>query len=203
MKKIFSFLLLFLTITSIVTPLAQAHVLVVDKNIGAVMHVDPDDAPVAREQSSFFFEFKDTQNKFDPKNCNCTFSIIENGKMIYTQPLFQNSDKPSLSNASVFYTFPQEDVYQINVTGKPNTPREFQPFTLVYNIRVDQIAAAPSVSSGDTNFFTAHLLHFVGAGIVILIFVCIIIFEKIAKNKKSLMKGGEKKDDKENQRNKY
>src|SRR5258708_15214788 len=118
----------------------SAHVLVTDQNIGAILHINPDDDPIANVQSTFFFEFKDRQDKFKPQNCNCTFSIIEKGTAIYVQPLFQNNQNPSLKNASVFYTFPQKDVYQIQVTGKPLTPNTFQPFTLTYNIRVDQTA---------------------------------------------------------------
>src|SRR5437899_1430767 len=101
MKKFFIFFFSFLLFTNISVSIVEAHVLVYDHDIGAIMHIDPDDAPVAKEQSAFFFEFKDTKNKFDPVNCDCTFTISENGTEIYSQPLFQNSPKPSLSNASV------------------------------------------------------------------------------------------------------
>lgn len=203
MKKILIFFLSFLLLTSIGVPLAEAHVLVYDRDIGAVMHIDPDDAPVTKEQSAFFFEFKDTQNKFDPANCDCTFSISESGAEIYAQPLFQNNTKPSLNNASVFYTFPQKDVYEIKIVGKPNTPNGFQSFTLVYNVRVDQIAN-PATVAENTNFFTTHVVHFMGIGIGLLIFIIIIIFDKIAKSKeKTMMKGGEKKDVKKDNSNKY
>src|SRR5579859_812511 len=88
----------------------------------------------------YFLSLKIRKINFNQKDCDCEFSIIENGNVIYAQPLFENNKTPNLSNASVFYTFPQEDVYQIKVIGKPNTPNVFQPFTLVYNVRVDQIA---------------------------------------------------------------
>src|SRR5438270_44822 len=104
-----NFLLILLTFSFcllIFPPSVSAHILQTDGDIGAVLHMDPEDDPIAGVQSAFFFEFKDRQNKFQPKKCNCIFEIEENGKNIYTQPLFQNDANPSLSSTSVFYTFP-------------------------------------------------------------------------------------------------
>ncbi len=118
--------------------LAYAHVLQTDGSIGAVMHTDPDDDPIAGKQTGIFFAFKDKKGKFIPKNCDCKFSIIENDKTIYFQPLFQNNPSPSLDNASVIFIFPKKDKYVIQVTGKSNTPNSFQPFKLVYEVRVEK-----------------------------------------------------------------
>ncbi|HSW89042.1 MAG TPA: hypothetical protein VLG12_07810 [Candidatus Saccharimonadales bacterium] len=147
MKKVFFVSLVFLLTISLSTSSAEAHVLVTDRNIGAVLHIDPEDDPIAGQQSGFFFEFKDTTNKFNPENCDCNFSISENGQTIYSQPLFQNSNKPSLTNASVFYTFQKKDVYQIQVVGKPNTTNAFQAFTLTYDIRVDRTSEQNETTS--------------------------------------------------------
>lgn len=145
-KKI---LILFLLVSIIALhqpPIASAHFLETDNNIGAVLHVDPNDDPIAKSPAAFFFAFKDKQNKFQPKNCDCTFLIYEHGNEIFSQPLFANNDTPSLSNASIFYTFPKIDVYEVVVTGEPFTKGSFQPFTLTWNFRVDQ-TASPSSSA--------------------------------------------------------
>lgn len=153
--------------------IADAHVLITDKNIGAILHIEPDDDPIAGGQSSFFFEFKDTQNKFDPQKCDCTFTILENGNQIYAQPLFQNNRNPNLASASVFYTFPKKDVYQIQVIGRPYTPSDFQPFTLVYNVRVARTANQSSVQN--SGFFAAHMIQFLIGGIFLLVFAMLIV----------------------------
>lgn len=203
MKKITIFLTTFYVLLVTSSIQASAHVLIVDGSVGAVMHIDPDDSPVAKQQSAFFFEFKDTQNKFQPKNCDCEFSIVENGSTIYSQPLFETSVNPSLNNASVFYTFPQEDVYQVKVVGKPNTPNSFQQFTLIYNVRVDQIAdTITSTSSQTNNFWGEHLVYFLGLGFIIiglLMYIAYSIFHK----KNPSVKGGEKNNDKEDNRDIY
>jgi hypothetical protein len=160
--KIILLLLLLLFITA--TP-AQAHVLISDGTIGAVLHVDPEDDPIVGQQSNFFFEFKDKQNKFKPENCDCTFTIKESDKVIFTQPLFQNTNNPSLNNASVSFTFPKRDIYEVAVVGKPNASEAFQPFTLTYNIRVERIADGSNPAP--QSWIAAHIVQLIGGVLVL------------------------------------
>jgi len=167
MKKSIVFILTILIFLSIATGQVSAHVLRIDKNIGAVLHIDPNDNPIAGQQAGFFFEFTDRQNKFKPSNCDCTFLITENGETIFSQPLFANNNKPSLSNASIFFTFPKRDVYQIQVIGKPISQGDFQPFTLTWDWRVDEQASA----SRSNNFLSEHLPHFIIIGAFLIFFL--------------------------------
>ncbi|MGH7203099.1 MAG: hypothetical protein ACREHC_01505 [Candidatus Levyibacteriota bacterium] len=163
-----------------------AHFLATDKNIGAVLHVDPNDEPIAGSQASFFFEFKDKENKFDPQNCDCTFLIKENDNTIYSQPLFQDNNKPSLNNAHVVYTFPQKDVYQVQVVGKPNTLNAFAPFTLSWDFRIDQ-EANPQSNQSNTNFNTKFLRYIIIFGIAIVIII-LFFFKNFILNRKKTNK---------------
>jgi hypothetical protein len=176
--KILLLSLLFLFITA--TP-AQAHVLITDGTIGAVLHVEPEDDPIAGAQSSFFFEFKDKQNKFKPENCDCTVTIKENNTVIFTQPLFQNTNNASLNDddASVSFSFPKRAIYEISVVGKPNTPGAFQPFNLKYTIRVERTAAA--TTPAPQSWITIHLVQLIG-GVLVLGFL---IWFLLRKKKKS------------------
>ncbi len=174
----FNFLLILLTVNfclfTFSTPV-YAHVLKTDGTIGAVLHVDPEDDPIAGAQSGFFFEFKDKEGKFAPQNCDCTFSIIEDGKQIFSQPLFQNNPSPSLTSASIFFTFPEKNVYQVKVVGKSNTPGSFQHFTLLYDIRV----ARESDNQPTTqNWILTHIPLFIGAIIVVLLITTFVIKER-------------------------
>ncbi len=164
------FLIALFLVSLLFAPLASAHILQSNGSIGAVLHIDPEDDPIAKQQAGFFFEFKDKEQKFKPENCECTFKIIEGGKEMYSQRLFQNNQNPSLSNASVLYTFPQKDIYQVIVTGKPLAPNSFQPFTLTYDIRVTREATKSSSPVQNTNWFSTHIIHLIG-GIIILLFV--------------------------------
>lgn len=129
-------LLLFLLILS--PTISYAHVLEKDGTIGAVVHITPDDDPIVGEQSSFFFEFKDTTDKFKPQDCDCVVTILKNGQEIYRQSLFQDNSNPTLSNASFTYIFSEKNIYTVLIQGKPNTQNAFQPFTLSYDLRISR-----------------------------------------------------------------
>ena len=172
--------MLLIPLTAFLAPLASAHELATDGSIGAVIHIDPSDEPIAGERSAFFFEFKDKQNKFQPTNCACTFSIVTNGQTVYSQPLFQDNAKPTLDNASASYTFEAKGAYTIKVTGKSLTPNAFAPFTLVWDIRVDQ--QAKQTDSGQNNFVQTHIAHFVAIGVFALFFLSY-LFVRLMKRK--------------------
>lgn len=152
---------------------ASAHVLQTDGTIGAVMHIDPNDDPIAGQQAGLFFTFKDTTDKFDAKNCDCKIAILESGKTMYAQPLFPNTSTPPLDNASLFYTFPSPNVYQVVITGTPTSKNAFQSFKLVYAVRVEKPQGLDQNANSSTNFFITHFGQFI-AGILLLLVVSIV-----------------------------
>ena len=166
-------------------PQASAHVLETDGNIGAVIHIDPDDDPIAGEQTGFFFEFKDKQNKFNSQHCECRFTILEGGRELYAQPLFRDNTSPSLTSASVYYTFPLKNIYKIQLTGKPTIPDTFQPFTLTYDIRVER-ESDKKIETTEESWFSIHT-HHIRTTIIIAFFVIILGIYLIKHRKK----GGE------------
>lgn len=187
MKKLIYVSLLCLLAFLFNAPLTKAHTLKTSGSVGAVMHVSPEDDPIAGEQSDFFFEFKDKNNKFKPENCDCTFAILQSEKEIYTQPLFANSTDPSLTNASVSFTFPQRDVYKIKIDGKPKSA-DFEAFTLEYDIRVSRVSESLQGQQGDTqtqpqeNWFLSHIPHLIG-GIVAFVVLGFVLVQANRKNK--------------------
>jgi hypothetical protein len=143
-------ILILLLTFSIFLPLqVHANVSQTDGNIGVVMHIDPDDGPVAHEQSTLSFEFNDKQNKFSANLCNCVFSIKKNGQIIYAQSLL-TTDSPKLIEAAVRYTFPAIGFYQVVISGTPKNPNAFQPFTFTYEVQVIKEATQPSSPSQTT-----------------------------------------------------
>lgn len=114
----------------------QAHFLAVDGSIGATLHIDPDDAPKAHSPATFFFDIADRTNKFQLANCNCHVIISESGHVLSSN----NLAVTGFSQSSLSFTFPGLDVYKIELIGKPEATGQFQPFTISWNIRVDQNA---------------------------------------------------------------
>lgn len=178
--KSLKYLFLIVSLIFIFQPkLVFAHVLKTDGDIGAILHIDPDDDPIAGSLSTFFFEFKDRTDKFKPQDCDCNISIFEGGKDIYSQPLFQNNPSPSLDNASFSYTFPEKNVYQVTIYGKPKTPNEFQTFYLNYDIRVARTATPtnmPSAQSNTSSSISQYLI--IALGIFIIGIILFLILKK-------------------------
>ncbi len=143
---------------------ASAHVLKTDGSIGAVMHTDPDDEPVAGKPTLFFLEIKDVQGKFRSENCDCIAQILQNKSLLYTVKLYQSTTTAD-SNTPVFsFVFPKKNAYTLKVEGMPKQAGDFQAFNLVYDILVDKedfSAAATTTPGSASPRFSVHFVHYV------------------------------------------
>lgn len=162
MKKLLATLLLVLAFSSPVS----AHFLSTDGSIGAILHIDPDDDPIATQTATFFFDLKDKQNKFSLPECECTGVVMENGQILLSQPLGQ----ASLTSPSFSFVFPKKDVYQIELTGTPLQPNGFQPFTIKWNIRVDRDPTTTTQNSS----FSLFWLHWWHLGLIVVASIYVI-----------------------------
>jgi hypothetical protein len=173
LRKILTFLLVFLTFYLYSLTFVYAHVLESDGTVGATLHISPDDDPVAGELSGFFFEFKDKLNQFKPENCDCIVSISANNREIFSQPLYLGNNEPSLTNASLFYTFPTKGIYQLKVVGIPKSPGSFQNFTLKYDIRVQRetINAGNTTATQPKSWLQTHTIYLIGAVVALTFFL--------------------------------
>lgn len=139
---------------------ASSHTLERNDSIGAVLHINPDDDPVAGENTSIFFDVKDQSGKFAASKCVCSFSVNENGRQI--------EDK-QINGTTAEYSFPRRAVYIISINGQPRQTGDFQPFTLSYTVRVDKGANATTNQRPlvPTIIFAIVALATVGAVIVL------------------------------------
>lgn len=167
-KKFFLILLLLVLSSGVLVSPSFAHVLETEGSIGAVMHIDPQDDPTAGVVSTIFLEFKDTEGHFSAENCECTVSILQAEKPIYSQSLSKDSLSPTFT-----YTFPKAGKYDMHVSGNPQNGAAFQPFTLHYDIQVGKAEAKPttiienasSTKQGENKF---PLPYIIGGTIVII-----------------------------------
>lgn len=111
---------------------AKAHVLQADDNIGAILHILPDDNPVSGRQIEYVLSFEDTTSRFSLFNCDCMVRYKLNGEVVATRPLISNYDKDSRNS----YTFPGPGVYTLEITGRPLAGAEFQAFDIDFTVRV-------------------------------------------------------------------
>lgn len=160
MKK---FLFLLILAGSLLPQAAAAHFLSTDGNIGAVLHIDPDDDPIINQNATFFFDITDKQGKFQFANCQCTVTVSESGQQLTSQPI---------SSPNFSFIFPKKDVYRVSLIGAPNIAQSFQPFTIVWNLRVDRDQTSTTSSNSFLLFLGSHVIHLVLilAGSVIVIY---------------------------------
>lgn len=158
--KILSGLYLVGVLFFLLPQVVQAHFLKTDGSIGAVLHIDPDDDPIAGKSSTFYFDVKDETNKFSITTCGCQVKIQQNNQDVYSQPVTQ-SGAESVSGS---FLFPSQGVYQVSLVGQPLVAGSFAPFQLTYDIRV---SAAPSAASSWWDFVVKHWVY--GAILVVVI----------------------------------
>jgi hypothetical protein len=110
--------LCFVAVCCFLPPVVSAHTLKRDKNIGIILHADPDDSPVAGVPSTFYVDIEDKSGRFNsssPENCDCRLSVFRNTAKLTELPVTTAGRYNQLR-----YTFPQSGVYTVVVTGKPN-----------------------------------------------------------------------------------
>lgn len=163
MKTFLAFVLAFI---SLALPVRLfAHSLQTDGSIGAVLHVDPNDSPVVGEESSFYFEFKDTSKKFDPRNCSCRAFILKADEEIFSTELFANNSAPSLTSSSFTYTFSEKSVYTVKVAGSSKNG-SFSAFNLSFDLRVDRESTQNNPSFFEKFYHYWHYGLYILAGII-------------------------------------
>lgn len=162
-----------------------AHELVKNTVVGAVIHISPDDDPVAGEPTILYIEFKDTTGKFRPEDCDCTVSILEDGQEITSEKF-----SPSLTvdqQVKVFFTFPRKNLYIIVIEGQPKVVGAFEPFTLTNDVRVsrEKIVAPPLPPvAGLVAWSGSHIWHIVAAILLLFTVVGMIIYERLPRGKR-------------------
>ncbi|GEM_PF-1307400 len=179
----FSFFFLILD-TQYIIPDAYAHILKTDGSIGAVLHIDPEDDPIAGQQAGFFLEFKDRLGRFKPGNCDCKAVILAKGREIYSQPLIDQSSENG-DSATFTFTFPSKGEYQLKIDGSPREAGKslgggsFAPFELGYDIDVDREVQTGPLDRIKSVASYSHFGHYVAAAIVLVFFIFALIKQRL------------------------
>ncbi len=154
----------------------SAHTSEMDGNIGATLHIDPADAPIAKSPSTFSFEFHDSENTFTPSECDCTFVVLHDGKEIYTQNSLEVSTYPYEAFLSTQYTFSHIGIYTIQMHGQPKTEGLFSPFQLQYTVRVEHEAEESTSPESQTIGLEYIMLGCMLVCGTLVFIVCLVVF---------------------------
>lgn len=146
--------------------MAQAHVVITDQThqLGGILHVSPDDDPVAGQSSNLFF---DLQSSFSGQTPSAKLEI--------TDDRFRQANVPAVvvgSTVSSDYTFPSQGVYLVRLTLTSGA----QSYVFDYSQRVSRGTAGSPLDQPVYGWAQA-LLIFGAAGLAV---VAIVVYNRWA-----------------------
>lgn len=153
----------------VLTPaVVSAHVLQENGSISAKLHINPKDNPIAGQVSTLGFSLSDTTKHFKARDCACSLVVERNGAEISRLNIPQTA---MVSDGVILlpYTFPQRDVYELHLVGRPQTGAPFKAFELEYIIRVAR--AEPPSAAAAPSLTAVYVL--LGGALSVLVFLCV------------------------------
>ncbi len=119
-----------------------AHKVQTAAEVGATLHIEPNDTPRAGEPSQAWFALTRRGGKTIPlAECDCKLFVYAEphapGEPALLEPPLQpiNAERyQDIPGAKI--NFPRPGNYQLQLKGKPATAAKFQPFELKFNVTV-------------------------------------------------------------------
>jgi hypothetical protein len=134
---------------------AAAHVNETSGSITALLHVKPDDKPVAGQAAELWFNFDDSKNKFAAPACDCRIVIKQGNRTLVDRPIAAR-EKQSQQVIRVDYVFPYQAAYDVALMGSSRQTDGFKNLELDYTVVVDRgtikAASSPYVAWGILGF---------------------------------------------------
>jgi hypothetical protein len=121
---------------------AFAHSVKTSADVGATLHIEPNDNPRAGELSKTWFALTRKGGKAIPlKECNCQLAVYAKPYAQGEPPLIEPALQPITAERyqgipGTEITFPKPGAYQLQLSGKPKAEGSFQPFKLKFEVIV-------------------------------------------------------------------
>ena len=167
--KLFTFCFVFFLFLLPALPM-HAHTSQEEDEIIIVMHAEPDDRPLANQETTLHFQIDDPSKEFKTSNCNCNVTVFKNGEKIMSKPAIEVRDKRSLYSSSVKMVFEQEGNYEVRFEGTPITTGAFHPLSAKFNLEVGKGVIIPKNNLGIPNTVTYIVLFVIGGITLVILF---------------------------------
>lgn len=121
---------------------AFAHKVKTTADVGATLHLEPNDNPRAGEPTKTWFALTRKGGKEIPlAECNCQLVVYAEPHLPKEPPLLEPSLQPLKAERyqgipGTEITFPRPGAYQLQLSGKPKQKGNFQPFELKFTVTV-------------------------------------------------------------------
>ncbi|WP_424950857.1 hypothetical protein [Deinococcus sp.] len=126
---------------------ALAHELARDGNVGALMHTDPDDAPLIGKPTAVFFELNQKGGKpIVLSQCACTLNVYPGGSTASRAPLSHGTLRQGQGQLLSSVVFPTAGAYTMVLAGQPKPGATFPAFKLSWVVRADVAGSGGGMS---------------------------------------------------------
>jgi hypothetical protein len=129
-----------------------AHEVEISNDVGATLHVEPDDKPKAGERTQVWFALTAKGGRVIPlSECNCNLKVYSEPSKTGATPLLEppleaKAVEQYQNIPSAEISFPKTGAYKLELSGSPKSNAKFSPFNLSYKI----VVASKAESSPET-----------------------------------------------------
>jgi hypothetical protein len=121
---------------------ASAHKVEISGDVGATLHIEPNDNPRAGEPSQAWFALTRRGGRVIPlSQCNCQLAVYAQPYAAGEPPLLEPELQPvaaeryqGIPGAEV--VFPKPGIYELQLNGKPVSGARFKPFKFKFEVTV-------------------------------------------------------------------
>ncbi|WP_204141652.1 hypothetical protein [Halomicronema sp. CCY15110] len=129
---------------------AIAHDVQIADDVGATLHIEPNDIARAGEATDLWFALTQAGGQVIPlAACDCTLTLYDSQATAVETPTLTAMSAEGFQNIpGATVTFPQVGAYELRLAGSPQQAGAFTPFELSFEVTVASLApgaaAAPS-----------------------------------------------------------
>ena len=123
-----------------------AHELEQSNGISAVLHIPPDDNPLAGKKTVLNVAYGDKAQKFSLENCSCFISVVQNEHVLSTVKATPALPHSKLDSA-VKVIFPNPGKYEVRVSGI-SIDNSFAEFEIEFPVKITNSAIVASNKAG-------------------------------------------------------
>ena len=130
------------------TSTTLAHEVQIADDVGATLHIEPDDVPLAGAPTTAWFALTQAGGTVIPLDqCNCRLTLYDNDTVAVETPLLTPISAEGFTDIpSAVVTFPEVGAYELVLQGAPQGNVEFSPFELRFEVVVAGRATPPTTN---------------------------------------------------------
>ncbi|MEL7354514.1 MAG: hypothetical protein AAF171_16510 [Cyanobacteria bacterium P01_A01_bin.116] len=130
-------------------PHTIAHQVEIVENVGATLHIEPNDTPRAGEEVLAWFALTRKGGQTIPlSDCDCTLTIVQPAKPAapaLTPALSAVEAEGYQGIPGATFTFPEVGAYSLMLTGSPKQAGNFNDFEIAFDVTVAAGEAVPTI----------------------------------------------------------